>query len=245
MKKFNYLLLSVLLLILSSCDPDSSELIYESDELIKSENLDDSKRRGPIPICSIDGPNCANQNQTVTITAEPGFSIYTWNVYEGDMTITSGNGSQTITIQTGPNFEGGAVSLFALSQFGTTFICESGYTLDSCVSIVKGCPIYALGITDGYIDGTQSGSDIIYINVSSNAPSGTTYALQVKRQNGTIQFYPASTSTVRAIAASVSNPVVEITVTSEFTYNGKLCSQTATKTYNCTTANGPCPIPSF
>lgn len=88
---------------------------------------------------------------------------------------------------------------------------------------------YALSILDEYIDGTQGGANFVYLKAGGNYPSGTTYAWEVKRQDGSIESYPASTSNPRLVSASINNRITEATVTAVY----GSCGATVTKVFNC------------
>ncbi len=92
---------------------------------------------------------------------------------------------------------------------------------------------YVLGILDEYLDGTQSGANFVYLNAGGNFPLGTTYTWTIKRQDGSTQYYPASTSNPRRVSASISNRITRATVTAE--YSG--CQKTVIKTFLCAIPN--------
>lgn len=90
------------------------------------------------------------------------------------------------------------------------------------------CPSF-LAISDYYIDGIQSGPNIVGLEVTSSFPAGTTYSWIITRQDGSIQPYSASTDNPRSVSASIDNRITEATVTAE--YGG--CTKTVSKIFDC------------
>ncbi|MBQ0734377.1 hypothetical protein [Aquimarina celericrescens] len=93
---------------------------------------------------------------------------------------------------------------------------------------------YNTAILDEYIDGTQSGANIVYLFTNGNFPNGTTYEWLITRQNGLTQSYEASTDNPRAVSASSSNKIIRARVTARY----QECSRTFLKTFIQPIPNG-------
>jgi hypothetical protein len=243
MKKINYLILSVILSLTFSCETDNSELeTIQSEEVFvigeignssakSSRNQENKFNKKGLTDCGTSGPLCAFQNQTLSytyFTPDINPSI-TWTVNSGNISIISGQGTNTVTLATGSNFNGGQISVEGVGPIG----CISTRNILLCGRPnPDGCD-YFLGINDEYIDGTQSGADFVYLNAGGNFPNGTTYEWEIRRQNGTIQFYSPSTSNPRLVSASINNRITRATVTAKF----EDCEKTVTKTFQCAIPN--------
>jgi len=174
--------------------------------------------------CGVAGPKCAYPNQTLTYTySSPDINpSITW-------TIASGQGTNTVTLTFGSDFSGGTISVVGVGPVN----CTVTRNILLCGITPIDCTTYSLGILDEYLDGTQSGVDIVYLHAGGNFPSGTTYAWIIKRQNGSTQFYSASTSNPRQVVASINNRITQSTVTAEY----EDCIKTVTKTFMCAIPN--------
>lgn len=242
MKKNNYLILLVVLTMIFSCETDNSEFENtQSEEIftigeIKSSNAK-SSRGNQIGIgidlldCAIVGPKCASKNQTLSYTYfSPDINpTIIWTV-DSNISIISGQGTNTLTIATGNNFNGGHISVEGVGPINCVAsrnipLCGDPVPVDDCE--------YSLGILDEYIDGTQSGANVVYLNAGGNFPTGTTYEWEIRRQDGTTQFYSPSTSNPRLISASINNRIIRATVTAKF----EDCEKTETETFMCAIPN--------
>lgn len=249
MTKVYYLLvLSILFAFLSSCETDNTEFdtkqseeVFVIGELKNSTTKNSRKgenqninRRGLLTECATSGPLCGLPNQTIsyTLTTPDVITTINWIVDSSeDISIASGQGTNTVTLNLGSDFEGGQISV----EFDSS-ICVSPLIRNIPLCGGPGpddCTTYSLGILDEYIDGTQSGADIVYLHAGGNFPSGTTYAWTIKRQNGSTQFYSASTSNPRQVVASINNRITQATVTAEY----EDCIKTVTKTFMCAIPN--------
>jgi len=146
-------------------------------------------------------------------------------VNSGNISIINGQGTNTATFYFGSNFSGGNISVIGVGPSN----CYVERNILLCGPGPSECTTYSLGILDEYIDGTQSGANFVYLQAGGNFPSGTTYAWTIKRQNGSIQNYSASTSNPRQVSASISNKITEATVTASY----QDCTRTVSKVFNC------------
>lgn len=237
MTKVCYLLvLSILFAFLSSCDSDTSELEnMEAREVFtigETKNADSQKGIVILPLdCGVTGPICAYPNQTLTYTySSPDINpAITWTVDSGSITIVSGQGTNTVTFNFGSDFSGGTITVVGVGPLN----CTVTINILSCGIPPVDCTTYSLGILDEYLDGTQGGADIVYLHAGGNFPAGTTYAWTIKRQDGSTQFYSASTSNPRQVVASINNRITQATVTAEF----EDCTRTVTNTFICAIPN--------
>ena len=244
MKNQFFLILLTALFTLFSCETEQSETeLTESEGIFligelgtsgtkKSLNQNDiSKRIGNLNDCGTFGPLCAYPNQTLIYTYyTPDLNPnITWTVNSGHMTIVSGQGSNTITLITGSNFNGGQLTVEGDGPIG----CISTRNIRLCGGQNPGDCGYVLGILDEYIDGTQSGANVVYLNAGGNFPNGTTYEWEIKRQDGSTQFYSPSTNNPRLVSASINNRITQATVTAKF----ENCEKTSTKTFMCAIPN--------
>ena len=243
MKKINYLILFVVLSLTFSCEEDNSELeTIQSEEIFvigeigntnnqSSHNQKNKLNKIGLTDCGTSGPLCAFPNQTLTYTySTPDINpSITWTVNSGSISIISGQGTNTVTFVTGSNFNGGQISVEGVGPIG----CISTRNILLCGGPNPDVCNYILGINDEYIDGTQSGANVVYLNAGGNFPNGTTYEWEIRRQNGTIQFYSPSTSNPRLVSASINNRITRATVTAKF----EGCEKTVTKTFMCAIPN--------
>ena len=248
MKKINYLILSIILSFTLSCETDSSEIDPAQSENVLvigevknsiNEDTNSSSReiqndkRGFLTRCATNGPECGLPGQILTYTLNTPdiVTVINWNVTSG-ISIISGQGTNTVTISLDSNFSGGQISVDFNSSICVSpmarniLLCGPGPGPDDCDD-------YSLGILDEYIDGTQSGANYVYLHAGGNFPNGTTYEWEIRRQNGTIQFYSPSTSNPRLVSASINNRITRATVTAKF----EDCEKTVTKTFQCAIPN--------
>ena len=246
MKKLNYLILSVILSFTLYCETDNSEFeTIQSEDVfvigeVKKSNIKMSNSgiefsKGMLLTdCGSNGPRCELPNQTLTftlITPEVN-ATGNWTVSGGNIFIIgSGQGTNTVTLFLGSDYSGdGELSVeingsICASDSREIPLCGNPITPEECQ--------YSLGILDEYIDGTQSGANVVYLHAGGNFPTGTTYEWKIRRQNGTIQFYSPSTSNPRLVSASINNRITRATVTAKF----EDCEKTVTKTFMCAIPN--------
>jgi len=106
--------------------------------------------------------------------------------------------------------------------------CANSYSFSFIV-----LPTYDLTILDQYVDGTQSGNNIVGLYVNGNFPLGTTYEWNVYREDGSIDNYSASSQTLRYVAASFENRITYVEV---IAYYGN-CSRLFTSAFHCAIPN--------
>jgi hypothetical protein len=105
--------LVLLLFVLQACDKDDSNLIvnFNEEEIPGGVGEKGSTNSGRInTICGISGPSVGSPKDILTYTYTTDLSNpnYSWNV-TGDITIISGQGTATVTILLGDNFNGGTI----------------------------------------------------------------------------------------------------------------------------------------
>ncbi len=238
MKKLNFLLaISILLTFLYSCESDTSDLDFQPIETFEAkqvlfqgevEQSNNNKSQLSLFGCSVTGPECALPNQSLTYTYSTSASnpIITWRINRGNISISRGQGTNTVVLNFASNFTGGEVTVLGagLPNCSVTFeILRCG--IIDCNNL--------LSIFDEYIDGTQSGVDLVYLQAGGNFPQGTTYTWKIRRQNGSMDSYHSSTDNPRQIEASINNRITQATVTAEYLN----CSKTVTKTFRCAIPN--------
>lgn len=177
----------------------------------------------------IDSSNVISYNGNGTFTASSA-QAYFWEIEncEGAASIVGSNTSQTITVNCN--------SLGRVKIKVTRFVngnCIEACEIFTCNDIPPPPCNYSLGILDEYIDGTQSGANWVYLHAGGNFPTGTTYTWWITRQNGSTQFYPASTQNPRQVSASINNRITQAKVTATF---GN-CTETITKIFRCAIPN--------
>ncbi len=244
MKKQIYLVVCVMLTMLFSCETDNTELetdqfeeVFVIGEIANSsarsilDKENELSKRGILNDCGTFGPLCTLPNQTLSYTyfTPDNNPNITWTVNSGSMSIISGQGTNTVTLVTGSNFSGGQISVTGGGPIG----CSSTRNVLLCGGPDPDPCDYWLSILEDYIDGTQSGANVVLLHAGNNFPSGTTFEWQITRQNGTIQFYSPSTSNPRLVSASINNRITSATVTARF---GD-CEKTATRTFRCAIPN--------
>ena len=243
MKKHNYLIFFIVLAILFSCEKDNAELetilseetyvigeIGNSSTKSNSDKVNTLNKNSFLSDCGTLGPLCTSPNQTLSYTYfTPDINPnITWTVNSGNISIISGQGTNTATFATGSNFNGAQISVQGVGPIG----CVSTRNILLCGGVnppdQDECE-YILGINDEYIDGTQSGANVVYLNAGGNFPIGTTYEWEIRRQNRTTQFYSPSENNPRLVSASINNRITRATVTAKF----ENCEKTITKTFMC------------
>lgn len=221
MKQVNYVLLLLTLIFAFSCDmQNDQELTGFEDENGDPWNppSDDPIDGGePIggggPIGGGDPPSddpviydevreisaCISKYSLSTFEITGYGNNINWHIEEGNFDVVVRDGNR-LTVFVGDNFTGGII-------IATTSSFKATYTISECPAPPPCYPNYTAVILDEYIDGTSSGADIVYLNLSSTWPTGTTYEWEIIRQDGSSQHYGASTDMVRAVAASIDNPI--------------------------------------
>lgn len=175
--------------------------------------------------------NCTDSSNTITQNSNGDFvassaQAYFWEICEGNATIQGSNTSQTVNVSC-------SSGTFKIKV--TRFI--NGNCIEACETYTcggsNGCDDYWVAILDEYIDGTQSGSDYVYLMANSNYPSGATYTWTTTRQSGLTQTYAATTDNPRLVDASINNRITSASVT--VSYQG--CSETVSRTFACAIPN--------
>lgn len=111
--KLSLLILTFISIVIYSCnsddliiDPDSNSI--ENNIELENDTSNSIARLG----CSISGPDCGKANNILTYTyTNTSSGTANWIVTNGDLTIISGNGTNTISLQFGPLFNGGTISV--------------------------------------------------------------------------------------------------------------------------------------
>jgi hypothetical protein len=125
MKKLFLLVFSFLFLI--SCDSSNSNLelepqtietfkanqVFFPGEVLQSKSAKSVKKIPNLFGCGVTGPNCASPNQTLTYTyANSSINTNaTWTIDSGSISISGGQGTNTVNLIFGSNFTGGYVTV--------------------------------------------------------------------------------------------------------------------------------------
>lgn len=172
-------------------------------------------------------PSTGNSGTPVTI-AQSDFSngSYSFSVSPSTLNLNESLEYNLVAIA---NFSDG--SSWSVSNPGSeiTFInCDGNGGIE--------CNDYWVAILDEYIDGTQGGSDYVYLMANGNYPSGATYNWTTTRQSGLTQSYSGGDTIL--VSASINDRIVSATVTVSY----EECTETVSKTFACaipnTDANG-------
>jgi hypothetical protein len=178
------------------------------------------------------GCGSTNWPSSVTTSAGSSFTVpagsgtgwtYVWVVTPG-LQIVTGQGTTTTVIQGNIGFSSGSVYITRYKNGVSACADVKTITIGNAVL----CN-YTLSILDEYVDGTQSGSDIVHLSVGGNYPTGTTYAWTITRQDGSVQYYPPQATRVRIVAASINNRITDASVVANF----NTCSSVVTKKFTC------------
>lgn len=181
--------------------------------------------------CLINGPKSMSIGQTATfsISSSSGqcSNCYDWDVSNSNGQIIGSDTNNSVQIK--KNGSG----TFCIS---VTYLDENG--CHTCTKEIPGitpppCD-FNLGISPCYIDGIESGANLIGLQVTGIFPSGTNFNWTITRQTGPVATY-STTSLVQFVSASLSNRVVQASVTA--THLG--CSETYTRSYYA------CPLPDY
>lgn len=127
--------------------------------------------------------NCTDPSNIITQNPNGDFQAvtaqaYFWEICEGNTSIVDSNTGQTISVScSDDNFK------IKVTRF------VNGECIEACESYTcgTGCDDYWVAILDEYIDGTQSGSNHVYLMANGNYPSGASYTWTTTRQNGQTQ----------------------------------------------------------
>lgn len=147
------LVFSVFLLI--SCDSENSDLeletqsieTFEVDQVFFAGEVSQSKNaKASIDLigCGVTGPNCASPNQTLTYTYAGSTNI-TWTVDSGSISISNGQGTNTVSLSFGSDFTGGYVTAINSESPSCTVILE----ILKC-GIIESDPICGIDINGIY-----------------------------------------------------------------------------------------------
>lgn len=168
-----------------------------------------------------DSSNVIIQNSNGDFVASSA-QAYFWEICEGNATISGSNINQTVSV----NCSKGTFKIKV-----TRFV--NGNCIESCETYTCGdsCSDYWVAILDEYIDGTQSGSNYVYLMANGNYPSGASYTWTTTRQNGLIQTYAGGD--IILVDASINNRIVSAEVTVSF----EDCTETVSKTFDCAIPN--------
>ncbi len=180
--------------------------------------------------------SCADSSNIISYNGNGVFSTlnaqaYYWSICEGNAVINGSNTNQTVNVSCTSS---GTFKIKVTRFINGTCIeaCEI-YNCNNGIIVIGNACNYSLGILDEYLDGTQSGSNIVYLQASGNFPNGTSYSWTITRQDGSTQFYSASTQNPRMVSASINNRITKATVTA--TYQN--CTKTVTKIFRCAIPN--------
>lgn len=122
MRKFNLLwIISFALLVLSCSEEESFD-----HEII------DMEGRALLTNCNIPGNSCGSPGGTTTLTYSSDFSPndINWSIQSGNISILNGQGTNTVTLQLGSNFNGGSV--YAIGSGNGGIVCSDSYSIPKC-----------------------------------------------------------------------------------------------------------------
>lgn len=157
--------------------------------------------------CSIFGPTSLllNQTSTFNIPSSPAQcgSCYDWDVSGSGQVIGSDMGSSAQIRRIGS----GAITISA------TYFDENGcHSCSVTIPAIGGCN-FTVAILNEYIDGTQSGSNLVYLlaNTIPQVGSGATFTWTVTYQDATT-YTVTTTQSPSPIPASSNNRIVSASV---------------------------------
>jgi len=130
----------MLLSFVLSCEVDNQELKDDfSIEKNEKINLKQDLTNSRLVLCEIDGPTtgCPNQYVTYTYSTTLTMQSITWSVVNGNMTLYSGQGTNTATFLLASNFTGGWVQAYGS---GTPDCVVSAEILNCGAGGGGGCP---------------------------------------------------------------------------------------------------------
>lgn len=151
---------------------------------------------------------CMSRNSLTTLEILNHGTDINWTVLEGDF-ITISKFENTITLFGGDDFNGGIV-------VGTGPSVSFTFDISVCPPTPPCRPSNTVVVLEEYLDGTESGQNVVHLKLSSNWPAGTTYAWQTVREDGTVKNYSASTQKIRRVSASRENPITRVIVTAKY-----------------------------
>lgn len=164
---------------------------------------------------------------TVPLGSGTGWT-YKW-VVTPSLQISSGQGTNTAYIKGASGATASGIVYVTRFKDGVSACADLNPVTINCVS----CPpcSYTFAISDNYIDGTQSGSNTAGLNVTggNTFPAGTTYSWTITRQDGTIQYYPATTAQTRFVTTTFNNRITDATVVASYLN----CTKVVTKKFMC------------
>lgn len=205
MKKVSLLILIVIPFIFSC-----SEEEFDSGEMAITINEQESTEKGIAfrTYCDITGPTCADPGTTAQFSYTKNFttSNITWFVQSGNVTITGGQGTSTVTVQFASNFSGGTISALGTGSGGV--LCSDIMQISKCV--VPSCtPPTLILITQ---TGGTSYGDIFTFEADPNGSTDTgTY--QWSTSPGASIISGQGTSNVSIQSPLVPSPLFPLTVT--------------------------------
>ncbi|UII77208.1 hypothetical protein LV716_05400 [Flagellimonas sp. HMM57] len=177
----NYVLISLLVLFAFSFISCVNDEITEDQDIQLFEESIDLIARAP---CTIDGPDCGNPGSQVVFTYDSAVhnQNITWSVEGGNISLSSGQGTDTATFQLASNFNGGTVNV-------TAGICDLSKQILRCST-----PISCGSIGRVY-ELNAFGSDNVVFYVVPSLNSGwsiTNSTFVVTRDSGIISTHSGS-----------------------------------------------------
>jgi len=130
MKKINYLWMLIFIPFLFSCSEE--ELQLEEKTLNIEERIPSEKNETLRTTCTINGLNCGRPNSTITLTYNSDFNPnnVNWSILSGSISIIGGQGTNTVTLRLGSNFNGGSV--YAIGSGNGGIVCSDSYNIVRC-----------------------------------------------------------------------------------------------------------------
>ncbi|WP_428742348.1 hypothetical protein [Tenacibaculum sp.] len=127
MKNLFYLLF-ISFVLLTSCSDENINDLKDTPQTTEAPSKDYSYKT----TCDITGNSCVFPNSTNTYTYTSNFnnSNINWSVLSGDITIKSGQGTKTITLEFGINFQGGEIT--AQGSDNGTLTCSDNFVISKC-----------------------------------------------------------------------------------------------------------------
>jgi hypothetical protein len=177
-----------------------------------------------LDLATID-PNTGLQVGVSTIIAQDLFNNLTWS-----FTIDPNS------LNLDPSFEYSlGVSLTYVNGYTLPFVISPPgreITFNNCTTDgPTGCQDYRVSILDEYIDGTQSGSNSVFLMANGNFTLGAIYTWTITRQNGSVQTYTGGNLIL--VDTSFNNRIVSATVNVSY----EDCEKTANKIFRCAIPN--------
>lgn len=84
--------------------------------------------------CDIGGDSCGNSNGSFTLTYSSNFNPndVNWSILSGNISIVGGQGTNTVSLQLGSNFNGGSV--YAIGTGNGGVVCSDSYSISKCTT---------------------------------------------------------------------------------------------------------------